>query len=87
MAKYMSFDFSDGECNHYPIVVRIEQDISYDLMKKIDKATNDKMNEYISNEDYWDTDEILVDNVLKEMSKKYNFNYEIVGIDYNVDCN
>lgn len=87
MAKYMSFDFSDGECNHYPIVVRIEQDISFDTMKEIDKATNDKMNEYISNGDYWDTDEILVDNVLKEMSKKYNFNYEIVGIDYNVDCN
>lgn len=87
MAKYMSFDFSDGECNHCPIVVRIEQDISFDTMKEIDKATNDKMNKYISKGDYWDTDEILVDNVLKKMSKKYNFNYEIVGIDYNVDCN
>lgn len=87
MAKYMSFDFSDGECNHYPIVVRIEQDISFDTMKEIDKFINKKMMEYIEEGDYWDTDEILVDNVLKKMSKKYNFNYEIVGIDYNVDCN
>ena len=27
MAKYMNFDFTDGECQHFPIIVRIDKDI------------------------------------------------------------
>lgn len=87
MAKYMSFDFSDGECNHYPVVVRINEDISPDIMIEIDKATQKKMNEYIEEQDYWDADDILVDDVMKEFAEKYHFTYEFVETAYCVDCN
>ncbi len=87
MAKYISFDFSDGECHHYPVVVRINEDISVDVMKEIDKTTQEKMNEYVEREEYWDADDILVDEVMKEFSEKYNFTYEFVEMSYCVDCN
>lgn len=87
MAKYMSFDFSDGECHHYPVVVRINEDISPDIMIEIDNATQKKMNEYIEEQDYWDADDILVDDVMKEFAEKYHFTYEFVEIAYCVDCN
>ena len=82
MAKYMSFDFSDGECHHYPVVVRINEDISVDVMKEIDKTTQDKMNEYVEREEYWDADDILVDEVMKEFSEKY-VTYFTQPLDHN----
>lgn len=85
--RYMSFDFSDGECHHYPIIVRINKFVDVDVMKEIDNATQNKMNEYIENEEYWDADDILVDDVMKEFAQKYNFNYEFVEMSYCVDCN
>lgn len=85
--RYMSFDFSDGECQHYPIVVRINKFVDVDVMKEIDKTIQNKMNEYIENEEYWDCDDILVDEVMKEFAQKYNFNYEFVEMSYCVDCN
>ena len=87
MAKYMQFDFSDYEEKFYPIIVRIDKDISYDLMKKIDDIVNGKINEYFDKDETWDTDEILIDNILKEISKQFDFTYEIIGIDYTVQCN
>ena len=85
--RYMSFDFSDGECQHYPIVVRINKFVDVDVMKEIDNAIQNKMNEYIENEEYWDADDILVDDVMKEFAEKYNFTYEFVEMSYCVDCN
>lgn len=85
MAKYMSFDFSDGECTHYPIMVRIEQDISLEIMKEIDKAIKDKFSEYVEKDLYWKSDEEFVKTVLDELTKKYNFNYEVIRFDYMVD--
>lgn len=85
--RYMSFDFSDGECHHYPIVVRINKFIDVDVMKEIDNSIQKKMNEYIEKEECWDTDDILVDDVMKEFAEKYNFNYEYVEMSYCVDCN
>ena len=85
--RYMSFDFSDGECKHYPIIVRINKFIDVDIMKKIDNATQNKMNEYIEKEEYWDADDILVDEVMKEFAEKYNFTYDFVEMSYCVDCN
>ena len=85
--RYMSFDFSDGEGQHYPIIVRINKFIDVDIMKEIDKTIQNKMNEYIEKEEYWDTDDILVDDVMKEFAQKYNFNYEFVEMSYCVDCN
>lgn len=85
--RYMSFDFSDGECQHYPIVVRINKFIDVDVMKEIDNATQIKMNEYIEKEEYWDADDILVDDVMKTFAEKYDFNYEFVEMSYCVDCN
>ena len=86
MAKYVSFDFCDGDYNHYPILVRVEQDISFDVMREMDDAINAKINEYVGNGEYWESDDILVNDIMKEMSKKHNFNYEIITVDYNVDC-
>lgn len=85
--RYMSFDFSDGECQHYPIVVRINKFVDVDVMKEIDKTIQNKMSEYIENEEYWDADDILVDDVMKEFAEKYNFTYEFVEMSYCVDCN
>lgn len=85
--RYMSFDFSDSEGYHYPIVVRINKFVDVDVMKEIDNAIQNKMDEYIENEEYWDCDDILVDEVMKEFSQKYNFTYEFVEIDYCMDCN
>jgi hypothetical protein len=85
--RYMSFDFSDGECKHYPIIVRINKFIDVDIMKEIDNATQNKMNEYIEKEEYWDCDDILVDEVMKTFAEKYNFTYEFVEMSYCVDCN
>jgi hypothetical protein len=56
-------------------------------MKEIDKTTQNKMNEYIEKEEYWDADDILVDEVMKEFAEKYNFTYEFVEMSYCVDCN
>lgn len=85
--RYMSFDFSDGECQHYPIVVRINKFVDVDVMKEIDNTIQNKMSEYIENEEYWDADDILVDDVMKEFAEKYNFTYEFVEMSYCVDCN
>ena len=87
MAKYIEFDFSDTECYHIPIIVRIDKDIEFSIFKEIDESAQKKMDEYIENGEYWDTDEILVTEVMDEFSKKYDFNYEIVTMDYTVDCN
>ena len=38
MAKHMNFDFTDGECQHFPIIVRIDKDIDFDTMVNIDNA-------------------------------------------------
>lgn len=84
---YMSFDFSDSECQHYPIIVRINKKLSVDVMKEIDKAIQMKMNEYIEKEEYWDADDILVDEVMLSFSEREKFTYEFVEMSYCVDCN
>lgn len=88
MAKYVSFNFSDGECEHYPIIVRINSDITTEQLKELKKVTFKLMERYIEEGDYWDTDEILVENAIQEFVNKYDlmdFSYEIVGIDFNID--
>ena len=86
MAKYVSFDFTDGECTHYPIIVRINEDVEFSVLKNINDVIKKQMKKYIDNQDYWDTDEILVDEVMKKCAKKYHFTYEIVSIDLCIDC-
>ena len=87
MAKHMNFDFTDGECQHFPIIVRIEQDIDFDTMEKIDIAVRNKIDEYIENEEYWDNDEVLLTEVLDEKAKDFGFEYEIINIDYTAYSN
>ena len=82
MAKYMSFDFSDGECDHCPIIVRIDKDLSFQELNNIDKAIQNKIDEYCSEGEYWDTDEGLVSEVFDNLAVEMNFNYEIINIDY-----
>jgi hypothetical protein len=87
MAKHMNFDFTDGECQHFPIIVRIDKDIDFDTMVNIDNAVRKKIDEYIENEEYWDSDEILLTEVLEEKAKEFDFNYEIINIDYTAYSN
>lgn len=86
MAKYMSFDFSDGECSHRPVVVRIDKDLTFQQLTDIDKAIQHKMDEYVEEGEYWDTDESLIDDVMKEFSNNFVFDYEIISIDYESVC-
>lgn len=86
MAKHMSFDFSDGECSHTPVIVRIEKDLTFGQMNTIDEAIQDKINEYVENQEYWDSDEFLIDGVMKEFAKSLEFEYCFISIDYESVC-
>ena len=83
MAKYIKFDFSDCECEHFPIIVRFE-DISIKQIDEIEKLTINKINHLIDSGDYWDNDEMLVVSILDEYTKNNNLKYEIVGCDYTI---
>lgn len=85
-ATYVKFDFSDGECQHFPVEVRIDKKLNHEQLKQIDDSIQKKMNEYIENEEYWDSDDILVEDVMKAFAPLMDFNYEIIGFDYVVDC-
>jgi hypothetical protein len=86
--SYIQFDFSDGECNRYPIIVRIESPFQLGADDKafLDKLTQDKIDEYVENQEYWDSDEILIDEIMAEFKKDYEVDYEIITIDYFIDC-
>lgn len=85
---YIQFDFSDGECNHYPIIVRIESrfPLGEDDKASLDKLTQDKIDEYVEKQEYWDSDEILIDEILTEFQEDYAVDYEIITIDHCIDC-
>lgn len=85
-ATYMKFDFSDGECQHFPVEVRIDKKLNHEQLKQIDDSIQQKMNEYIENEEYWDADNILVEDVMNAFAPLMDFNYEIIDFDYVVDC-
>ena len=82
MAKYMSFDFSDGECDHTPIVVRIDKDLTFEELGNIDKEIQNKIDEYCSEGEYWDSDELLISEVIDTVAATMQFTYEIIKIDY-----
>lgn len=82
---YMSFDISGGECRYYPIIIRITPLISVEVMKEIDNAIQDKIKQYVEKQEYWDIDEILIDEVVMEIATKYDFDFEFVEINYCVD--
>ena len=85
---YIQFDFSDGECNRYPILVRIESrfPLGEDDKASLNKLTQDKIDEYVENQEYWDSDEILIDEIMEEFKEDYEVDYEIIAIDYTIDC-
>ena len=82
MAKYMSFDFSDGECDHAPVVVRIDKDLTFKEHGNIDKEIQNKIDEYYSKGEYWDSDEQLISEVIDTVAATMQFTYEIIEIDY-----
>ena len=82
MSKYMSFDFSDGECDHRPVIVRIDKDLSFKELEDIDKAVQNKIDEYCSEGEYWSSDEGLISEVVDTIAMEMDFNYEIITIDY-----
>ena len=86
MAVHMSFDFSDGECSHTPVIVRIEKDLTFEQMSSIDEAVQKKIDEYVENEEYWDSDECLIDEAIKEFADKLEFKFEFITINYESVC-
>ena len=86
-AKYISFDFSDCEDNDYHVIVRINKDIAYNILKKIGQSVQNKIDDLVAKGEYWDCDEILIDGAMKAFARQYGFTYEFVEIDYFVDCN
>jgi hypothetical protein len=86
MAVHMSFDFSDSECSHTPVIVRIEKDLAFKQMTSIDEAVQKKINEYVENEEYWDSDECLLDEVIKQFADELEFKYEFITINYESVC-
>ena len=88
MTSYVQFDFSDGECNHLPIIVKIDSQFQLGADDKayLDKLTQDKIDEYVENQEYWDSDPILIDEIMAEFKKDFEVDYEIINIDYTIDC-
>lgn len=82
MSKYIQFDLSDGECQHFPVVVRIAQNISNDIKNEIEQTLKYKIDEYLNKDEYWKNDDILIKDVMKLFSVKYRLDFEIVNIDY-----
>ena len=88
MTTYVQFDFSDGECNHLPLIVKIDSQFQLGADDKayLDKLTQDKIDEYVENQEYWDSDPILIDEIMAEFKKDFEVDYEIINIDYTIDC-
>jgi dTDP-D-glucose 4,6-dehydratase len=86
MAVHMSFDFSDSDCCHTPVIVRIEKDLTFGQMSSIDESVQKKIDEYVENEEYWDSDECLLDEVIKQFAKSLEFEYSFISIDYESVC-
>ena len=82
MAVHMSFDLSDGECSHTPVIVRIEKDLTFGQMCSIDEAVQNKIDEYVENEEYWGSDEYLIDEAIKKFADELEFKYEFITINY-----
>ena len=82
MAKYMSFDFSDGECDHDPVIVRIDKDLTFKELGSIDKEIRNKIDEYYSKGEHWNSDELLISEVIDTVAATMQFTYEIIEIDY-----
>ena len=85
---YIQFDFSDGECNHLPLIVKIDSQFQLGADDKayLDKLTQDKIDEYVENQEYWDSDPVLIDEIMAEFKKDFEVDYEIINIDYTIDC-
>ena len=88
MAVHMSFNFPDGKCkcSFIPIIVRIEKDLTFGQMCSIDEAVQRKINEYVKKEEHWNSDECLIDEVIKEFADKLKFKYVFITINYKVFC-
>ena len=88
MTSYVQFDFSDGECNHLPLIVKIDSQFQLGVDDKayLDQLTQNKIDEYVENQEYWDSDPILIDEIMAEFKKDFEVDYEIINIDYTIDC-
>ena len=79
--RYIKFYLYDKNPD-MPIVVRIEKDkdIDYDILKKINQATKEKIKSVIK----WNNDFDFIDEIMKSFANKYNFQYQIIFADINI---
>ena len=82
MAKVISFDFTDGDNKHYPVIVRIEDDLTDKQIDEIEDAMQSLIDKYVSDGGYWDCDDGLVCDVMNS----FNYVWEFVCADRIVTC-
>lgn len=81
MAKYMSFNFADCYEDNYPVIIRFEEDLTHNKLMQIANKFKESIADFRERKEDWDSDEALLDNVLKE----FGYKYEYVDIDENVE--
>ena len=70
MARYIKFDFGD----EYPILVRVEKDLTQQDYDSIEDATQSFIDHV---DDQWDANELFVSTIMDS----FRWDYEIIGID------
>ena len=83
-SRYISFIFADGANTYYPIIVRINDYVSDEVLEDIRKTIYGKRDEY------WDTHECDVDDqmiydLMQVYAKKHDFTFDLINVDLNMD--
>ena len=81
MAKYIKFKTLDWKQEDFEIIVRIDANIDSSVVNEIKKEFYDMLDDESRKED---TDEMMIEDVLSRISKKYDFGYEFIGTDYKI---
>lgn len=80
MAKNIQFDFSDGQT----LIVHINEDVSSDVIRKINNTIWDRVSDYYNKNPDPDSDEIVLTAVLDSYAKEFGFTYEFVPIYWTI---
>lgn len=79
---YISFNFEDVEYNICPVIVKFFKKIDEKEKEKIAFVIKDVMKHYAEEGDCWDSDDLLIEEVLTKMEYKF----EIIDVKYIIDC-
>jgi hypothetical protein len=71
MAKYLTFSFDDDNISN--ITIRIEEDLTKNQIDEIEDGMQSLVDQYVSNGEYWDSDEQLVFDVMNSFNYHWDF--------------